>query len=263
MLGYYRRKDLIVMDAKTFAPLYRLIKWGIACFYKMEVVGRENLPEGAAILVGNHAQMNGPIACELFFPGNRYTWCAAQMMEMKEVPAYAFQDFWSMKPKAVRWFYKLASYAIAPLSVLIFNNAQTIPVYHDMRVMTTFRHTVQKLEESAKIVIFPEKDEPYNGILCAFQEHFVDVASLYCRRAKKALPFVPMYICPALKKMFLGKPIYFDEDVPLEQERRRICGALMEEITRMAESLPTHRVVPYRNMPKKDYPLNRTDEANK
>ena len=38
------------MDAKTFAPLYRLIKWGIACFYKMDVVGRENLPEGAAIL---------------------------------------------------------------------------------------------------------------------------------------------------------------------------------------------------------------------
>ena len=73
------------MDAKTFAPLYRLIKWGIACFYKMDVVGRENIPEEAAILVGNHAQMNGPIACELFFPGNRYTWCAAQMMEMKEV----------------------------------------------------------------------------------------------------------------------------------------------------------------------------------
>lgn len=249
------------MDAKTFAPLYRLIKWSIACFYKMDVVGRENLPEGAAILVGNHAQINGPIACELFFPGNRYTWCASQMMALKEVPAYAYQDFWSMKPRAVRWFYKLASYAIAPLSVLIFNNAQTIPVYHDMRVMTTFRQTAQKLQEGAKIVIFPEKDEIYNNILCAFQEHFVDVASLYSRRAKKALPFVPMYICPALHKLYLGKPIYFDGENPLEQERERICDALMREITRMAESLPVHRVVPYRNMPKEDYPLNRTDEA--
>ena len=249
------------MDAKTFSPLYRLIKWGIACFYKMDVVGRENLPDGAAILVGNHAQMNGPIACELFFPGNRYTWCNAQMMEMKEVPAYAFQDFWSMKPKAVRWFYRLASYAIAPLSVLIFNNAQTLPVYHDMRVMTTFRLTLQKLQENAKIVIFPEKDEKYNNILYAFQEHFVDVANLYYRRAKKALPFVPMYICPALKKLYLGEPIYFDGEKPLEEERQRLCDTLMAEITRMAESLPAHRVVPYRNLPKKDYPWNKAGEA--
>lgn len=249
------------MDAKTFAPLYRLIKWGIACFYKMDVVGRENIPEEAAILVGNHAQMNGPIACELFFPGNRYTWCAAQMMEMKEVPAYAFQDFWSMKPRAVRWFYRLASYAIAPLSVLIFNNAQTIPVYHDMRLLTTFRQTVQKLQENAKIVIFPENAEKYNNILDDFQQHFVDVASLYYRRAKKNLAFVPMYICPALHKLYLGKPIYFNGEASLDEERARLCGALMKEITRMAESLPPHRVVPYRNMPKKDYPLNRTDEA--
>ena len=34
----------------------------------------------------------------------------------------------------------------------------------------------------------------------------------------------------------------------------------MDEITAIAESLPEHTVVPYRNIPKKDYPTNRPKE---
>lgn len=245
------------MNAKTFAPLYRLIRWSIACFYKMEVVGTENLPDGAAVLVGNHAQMHGPIACELFFPENRYTWCIGEMMHLKEVPAYAFQDFWSMKPRSVRWLYKIASYLIAPLSVVIFNNANTIPVYHDMRLVSTIRATVKRLQEGAKVVIFPEKNVPYNNILYDFQEHFIDVAQFYHRRAGEELAFVPMYIAPALKKIYLGKPLSFRADQPIEEERLRLCRALQEEITRIARGLPRHTVVPYVNMPKKDYPTNK------
>ena len=245
------------MDAKTFAPLYRLIRWSIACFYKMEVVGAENLPEGAAVLVGNHAQMHGPIACELFFPENRYTWCIGEMMHLKEVPAYAFQDFWSMKPRSVRWLYRIASYLIAPLSVVVFNNANTIPVYRDMRLVSTIRTTVKRLQEGAKIVIFPEKSEPYNNILNGFQEHFIDVAQFYHRRTGEELAFVPMYIAPALKKLYLGKPLRFRADQPIEEERERLCRALQEEITRIARSLPRHTVIPYVNMPKKDYPTNK------
>ena len=36
----------------------------------------------------------------------------------------------------------------------------------------------------------------------------------------------------------------------------RICRELMDAITQRACSLPEHRVVPYPNMPKKDYPTN-------
>ena len=56
----------------------------------MEVIGTENLPADNTIIVGNHTQMNGPIAGELFMPENCFTWCAGQMMHAKEVPEYAF-----------------------------------------------------------------------------------------------------------------------------------------------------------------------------
>lgn len=250
------------MSEKKVSPLFKVVKALVRLLYpKIEVVGTENLPDEAAMIVGNHTQLHGPIACELYFPGNRYTWCAGQMMELKEVPEYAFQDFWSQKPKRSRWFYKIASYIVAPLSVLVFNNANTIAVYHDKRVLGTFRETVKKLQSGASVVVFPEHDVPYNHILCEFQDRFIDIARLYYKKTGKELDFVPLYIAPNLKKMVLGKPIRFCAANSHDEERRRICTYLMDEITALACALPEHRVVPYRNVPKKEYPSNIVDEV--
>ena len=106
------------MPGKKISPLYRIIKALVRLFYgKTRVVGAENLPDAPCIVVGNHCQMNGPIAGELHFPGPHYIWCAGEMMHLSDVPAYAYKDFWSQKPKAVRWLYRIASYLIAPLAV--------------------------------------------------------------------------------------------------------------------------------------------------
>lgn len=252
------------MQMKKISPAYKIIKWLVRLFYpKMEVVGAENLPKEAAVIVGNHCQMHGPIACELYFPVERYTWCAGQMMHLKEVPAYAFTDFWSAKPGYIRWFYKILSYVIAPLSVCVFNNANVIGVYHDSRVISTFKNTVAKLQEGAGIVIFPEHDVPHNHIVHEFQNRFIDVARLYYKKTGKELEFVPLYIAPSLRKMCLGKPVKFCAENPMEEERERIAAYLMEEITKMACSLPLHTVVPYPNIPKSRYPKNIAKEETK
>ncbi len=249
------------MEAKKPSALYRVIKWLVWVFYpKIEVVGAENLPQEAAVIVGNHSQLHGPIACELYFPRDRYTWCAGEMMHLKEVPAYAYQDFWSGKPKGVRWLYKLLSYIIAPVSVCVFNNAQTIGVYHDSRIMSTFKASIKILQSGSDLVIFPECYEPHNNIVYTFQENFVDIAKLYYKRAGKKLAFVPMYLAPNLKQLHLGQPVYFDPEAPAAQERHRICTELMDRITAMATALPRHTVVPYPNLPKKQYSTNLPEE---
>ncbi len=240
------------------SALYPAIKWCVKTLYpKFTVESLAQLPDEPVIFVANHAQMYGPIACELYAPGEHYIWCAGQMMHLKDVPGYAYQDFWANKPKSIRWFYRLLSYMIAPLSVCVFTNANTIGVYHDSRIITTFKQTVQHLQEGANVVIFPEHDADHNGILCQFQEKFIDVAKLYYKRTGKAPAFVPMYVAPALKKLYLGAPIRFDPSAPIEDERQRICRCLMEDITALACAAPRHRVVPYRNIAKKDYPYNK------
>lgn len=245
------------MPEKKTSPLYKIIKWLVRLFYpKTEVVGADKLPDEPVIIVGNHAQMHGPIACELYFPGRRSIWCAGQMMHLKEVPEYAFQDFWSQKPKGIRWFYKILAHLIAPLSVCVFNNASTIPVYRDARLMKTFKLSVEALQHGTSLIIFPECDEPHNHIVYKFQDKFVDLAKLYYKKTGAELSFVPLYLAPALKTMYLGAPIRFCADAPIQEERQRICGHLMDEITIIASSLPEHTVVPYPNLPKKDYPSN-------
>lgn len=245
------------MEDKRTTPAYKIIRWLVWFFYpKLKVSGSENIPTEASVIVGNHTQMNGPIAAEFYCPGRHYTWCAGQMMHLKDVPDYAFQDFWSRKPKSIRWLYRLLSYAIAPLSVCVFNNAHTVAVYRDARIMSTFCTTLELLEKGNHIVIFPEHDVEYNHILYEFQDKFVDVARMYYRKTGKELSFVPLYIAPALKTMYFGKPIRYCADNSPEEERRRICRYLTEEITAIACALPEHTVVPYRNVPKKYYTTN-------
>jgi hypothetical protein len=82
---------------------------------------------------------------------------------------------------------------------------------------------------------------------------------LYYKKFGEELPFVPMYIAPSLKKMVIGKPIYFSSQTPIDEERERICKDLMESITQIAYDLPRHRVIPYRNIPKKEYPFNKEE----
>lgn len=249
--------------SKTKKPLlFRGIKGMIRLLYpKMDVFGTEKLPQEPLILVGNHGQIHGPIACELFLPECCYTWCAGQMMHLRDVPAYAYQDFWSQKPKWTSWFYKLLSYLIAPISVVVFNHARTIGVYRDVRIINTFRQTVEKLQEGKQIVVFPEHDVKRNNIIYDFQNRFVDVAKMYAKRTGKSLAFVPMYISPKLRGIYLGTPIYYRPDAPAEEERRRICDYLMDAITEIGRTLPEHAVIPYRNIPKKDYPSNRQENA--
>ena len=248
------------MSEKKVSVLYRVMKWGVKTVYpRVEVVGTELIPEEACLIVSNHCQLHGPIAAELYTPGAHDIWCAHQMMKLKEVPAYAYQDFWSGKPKGTRWFFKLLSYVIAPLSVLIFNHANTIAVYRDNRIISTFKNTVRSLSEGKHVVVFPEHLERHNHIVYDFQDKFIDIARLYYKKTGKALCFLPLYMAPARKEMHFGRPIRFSTEANVDEERRRICDYLMDEITRVAEALPEHRVVPYENLPKKQHGTNRPE----
>ena len=245
------------MDDKKTSLIYKIIRWFVQLFFpKIEVVGLENLPKEPCVVVGNHSQMNGPIAGELYFPGKHSIWCAGEMMNRSEVAAYAFRDFWSFKPRWTHWFFRLISHLIVPLSVCVFNNAHTIPVYHDTRIITTFRDSIEELNKGSSMIIFPEHNQRYNNIVYDFQDKFIDLARFYYKKTGVVLEFVPMYLAPKLKKMVIGKPIRFQPNEPIARERERICSYLMEEITATACSLPEHTVIPYRNIRKRDYPKN-------
>ena len=250
------------MRPKKTSLMYKILRFFINLFFpNMKIVGLENLPGEPCILVGNHSQMNGPLMSELRLDIPHETWCAGDLMAWKDAAEYAFTDFWSFKPRWTHPFFRLLSWIVTPIAVCLFNNAHTIPVYHDARLRQTYRRSVDALADGESLVIFPEKNEKDNHILYAFQDKFVDTARFYHKKTGRRAPFVPVYVCPALKSVTIGRPTVFDPEAPIAEERTRICTYLRDEITVTAEALPPHTVVPYRNIRKRDYPKNRLQET--
>lgn len=245
-------------DTKKKPLFFRTVRSLIRIFYKdRKILGEENIPSEPALIIGNHAQLHGPLSSEFYFPTKKYVWCIGQMMNIKEVPSYAYQDFWSLKPKCIRWIFKIVSYIIAPIASYALSKADTIAVYKDARIAHTFKETVDKLGEGANIVIFPECPTQYNEIINEFQDKFVDVARLYYKKYGKEISFVPMYNAAELKSVVFGKPIKFDASKPIDEQRKIICEYLKKEITNLAKDLPVHTVVPYLNIKKKNYPKSK------
>ena len=239
---------------------YRIIKAAVRKLSPKYVSEKtEMIPDKPCVVVSNHCQVYGPIALQFYIERPTSVWCTYEMTELKEVPAYAYKDFWSQKPKATKWIFKIVSYIIAPLAVYVFKYADIVPVYKDMRLLKTIKCSIEKLESGENIHIFPEKADLHNNIVNEFQDRFVDLAKMYYVKTHEKLEFVPMYLSPGLKKIVYGKPIEYNPENPIDTERRRICDYLMDEITSIAGSLPEHRVIPYLNIKKKDYPKNRLE----
>ena len=239
---------------KKKSKFYKFLKKIVRCFYgKRKFIQLENIPSSPSIIVGNHSQAHGPLVAELLFPLPKETWCIGEMMSRKEIPDYAMKDFFPYKKKSSLWFYKIISRLIARPFAFIFSNADCIGVYKDARVMSTFKQSISALKDGKHLIIYPECHTKYNEIINQFQLNFIDVARMYYKNTGVELDFVPMYIAPKLKTVVFGKPIKYDHTLPAEQQKLRVSEYLKEQITALAKSLPTHTVVPFDNIAKKDY----------
>lgn len=228
--------------------IFRVTEKIVRLIYRpYKIIYYDDITEHGNLFIANHAQIHGPLATYLYFPFPKKTWVISNMTKLKEVPAYAREDFWRHKHWSIKWLFWIFSYMIAPISVFFMKYADTIPVYKDMRAHITFRDTIESLSNQTDVVIFPECRKEYNHILFDFQKHFVDIARLYYKKHHQVIKFYPMYICKDLKTIVIGKAISFNPDNDIEDERIRITTYLREEITKLALDLPSHKVIPYIN----------------
>lgn len=226
-------------------------------YHKRTYTGVENL-KSPSIIITNHSQIHAPLTHTLFFPTDAHFWCIADMLHYKTFSRHAYQGFWSGKPKSVRWIFKIASYVLLPLA-WFFRRANLIPVYHDHRIKKTIEVTLDLLNKGHDILICPEKWDGFDGITNEFHDKFVDVAKLYYRKTGVALDILPMYTCPALKTNVIGKPIKFNPDAPIVEERARVVEYIRTSIKDLAISLPRHRVVPFNNVGKDVQPMSKPE----
>lgn len=212
--------------------------------------------EPGNIMIVNHAQMWAPIYFEIKIPHKRF-WCTQEVLHYKGCGDYCYKDWWSKKPAIFRPFFWLVAHLfVQPLAPKLFRCADTLPVYRDIRLRDTFKYSLESLEAGYTNIITPETHIEGNGIVNSFLPNFVDIARLYYKKSGKCLKFYPTYLTPVLNKIVVGHPITYNPEADFKQEKERIVTELEHAIYELAMTLPEHKVVPYENLKKKDWPTN-------
>ena len=167
------------------------------------------------VFVPNHVGVFGPIDMVAKFPYYEECrpWFNADVMDPKLVPAYVRQDYW-WKPGC--WAEPLLNvtlpYMAAAVLPPILRTVPGVPVYHDMRVMTTMRQSLRLLKEGKHLVIFPEQPSGWQSHHMWINTGFLQIAPMYYKATGKALKFWPVHIDYKKHTFQVAAPIAFDPE---------------------------------------------------
>lgn len=213
---------------------YRFLRGLIRlCTYRMRVEWAVPFTGEPSVFICNHAGALGPIDVCAKFPlaDSIHPWMNAQVLSAREVPAYVRQDYW-WKPgsKLAPLCNATLPYIAAAILPPILRTAPTVPVYHDIRVMKTFRESLKLLSAGEHLVIFPEQPSGFQAHASELNRGFLQIAPAYTRATGKALPFWPVCIDYKQRVFHVAAPIYYDVARKLDQQIDELLAGLKQGI---------------------------------
>jgi len=211
--------------------LFDFLKWGFrAALPKMTTTWEEPFIDEPCIFVCNHVGAMGPIHMVVHFPmcDNLKAWCNAGIMDREFCPAYVQQDYWwDPESKLAPLFNATIPHIAAAIIPPILKSAPTIPVYHPpgdnkFSPVTTIRLSMAALNEGKHLVIFPEQPSGYKGHHTWINMEWLYLCTVYHRRTGKVLRLYPVHIDTAGHAFRVAKPVLYDPDIPLDEQKKAI-----------------------------------------
>ena len=225
---------------------YKIIRGALRLNYPHAKTVYEEQPDAEpGVFVCNHSAIRGPVMMTLDFKRKHQTWTVSNALDSKRAANYAFHDVFFGNSRRCKWFWRIMSHVVAKGLPPLLYYSDTIPVYHNNSIVKTFKQSIKALNEGEDLVIFAESPKRYSEYVCHLQPGFIDIARLYYRKSKKALKFYPVYLEKKNAVISVGKPIVYDPEQPLDEQRERIADYLRDNIDRLARALPEHRPVPF------------------
>ena len=117
-----------------------------------------------------------------------------------------------------------------PLRALMQEKMPGVPVYHDNRVIRTFRKSLEYVAQGEHLVIFSEQPAGHGSSEMELNRGFLQVAPLICKRTGKALKFYPVHVDWAARRITVSKPVPYDPALPLKEQEDGIIQALSKSI---------------------------------
>jgi hypothetical protein len=224
----------------------RLLGRFISLFLGVQVVGSEKVPEEDGIsnvFICNHCEVYGPISCYIYMPFQFRPWITNQMMDKTQTVKHIYEGtFLRQEWMPDSWKLPLSK-MLAPIINWAMHSADGIPVYKNSpkKLIRTFRETVSYMQAGDNILIFPENPLSEENSLylksgvSEFFDGFVLVAPLYHQKTDKACRFIPMYADSKRRRLSFGDYITYNHENDFEDEKKRICTTLRQEMLRLAE----------------------------
>ena len=184
------------MNAKTwYRILYTIIRPFVGMYYPLKFIGRENIPEGGALVCANHSSAIDPLFIA-FALTKKHPICAMAKESLLKIPV------------------------IGKLLKLV----GTFGVKRGASDIHAVKYALDQLKKGEYVVLFPEgtriksreEGEPKTG-----------AAMLACRTG---VPVVPMYI-PMKKKVLRLNRIYIGEPVYMKPAGKRATTEDYERLT--------------------------------
>lgn len=246
---YSTNKDYIYIPRPKI--LYRIFLFFFFFKYRPYKVEFEVTPQPneKAVYISNHCQAYGPIIYQMYFNarhgvpinGQPRIWGTSDLIHHKE--AYKFFKLVTVRRSKRKTLWKLLSALLSPIAVYIFRGGEIIPVYRSNKIAITHKKSVETLKEGKDVIVLPENPTRKNDIIHYFNIGFVDIAKKAYEDLGVITPFYPMYLSPDLKRIQVGKPIYYDPTNDQYVERTRVITYLEDAVTELGRSLPPHKVI--------------------
>ena len=191
----------------VYAIIYPFVWIFMRLFHPWRAVGLENLPEGAALLCGNHTTAGDPL----------YVVCCLGRRRQTHVMA---------KEEVMKW----------PVIGFILKKAGVFGVKRGKADVAALKEALRVLKCGERLLIFPEGTRVKEG---ETSEAHTGAAMFSTRTGA---PLVPVYIQPK-KRLFrktavvFGEPYHpdFEGSRPTSEDYRRIAGELMARIRALEE----------------------------
>jgi len=182
-----------------------------------------------AVFCPNHAGAFGPmeICAKFSLRKKLHPWMNDGMMHAGTTPAYVRQDYWwkpgcFWEPLLTRTLPYIAAALIPP----ILRSVPGVPVYHDNRVVQTFRKSLAYLQAGEHLVIFPEQPDGFQSHGPKLNDGFLHIAPLVYRKLGIALKFYPVFIDRKNRVMRVGPPAPYDPAVPITGQSEKIMNII-------------------------------------